>query len=71
MHCTERIPAKTNVNEAAFPERIRLGALDPYAHGRWHRGRVHHDILDRLGTVNPDARRKAKNPREQAAQNIM
>ena len=27
--------------------------------------------LDRLGTVNPDARRKPKYPKEQAAQNIM
>ena len=26
--------------------------------------------LDRLGTVNPDARRKPKYPKEQAAQNI-
>ena len=33
MHSTERILAKTDVNEAAFPEWISLGALDPYAHG--------------------------------------
>ena len=80
MHGTERIFAKANVNEAAFPEGISLGALDPYAHGDGTEGEStvmswalkwrEEEKLDRLGTVNSDARRKPKYPKEQAAQNI-
>ena len=59
MHCTERRPTKTNVNKAAFPERISLGTLDPYAHGRWSRGRVHRNILD----TQMEGRREARQVR--------